>query len=114
MLLILDVKQDTLSSDLFGGKAYGLYLLAQNGYPIPETIAIQATANIDDIDDPRFQNKLQKKLSPFFTNGTFDLAVRSSCTLEDNYTNSMAGHFTSVLGIMTFDDVLTNIKNIIE
>ena len=41
------------------------------------------------------------------------MAVRSSCTLEDDYVNSMAGHFISVLGVMSFDDVLTNIKKIV-
>lgn len=114
MLLISDVKRDTLSADLFGGKAYGLHLLAKNGYTIPETIAIQATLNIDDIDDLEFQDELLRKLSPFFLNGTFDLAIRSSCTLEDDYTSSMAGCFTSVLGPMSFEDVLNNIKNIIN
>lgn len=114
MLQILDVKQDALSAELFGGKAYGLYLLAKYGYPIPETIAIQATADINDIDDAEFQKELHTKLSPFATNGIFDLAVRSSCTLEDNYINSMAGHFTSILSTMSFEDVLSNIKTIIK
>lgn len=114
MLQILDAKQDALSAELFGGKAYGLHLLAKYGYPIPETIAIQATADINDIDNAGFQEELQKKLSPFATNGIFDLAVRSSCTLEDDYANSMAGHFTSILSKMSFEDVVSNIKSIIK
>ena len=114
MLQILDAKQDALSAELFGGKAYGLHLLAKHGYPIPETIAVQATANMNDIDDPKFQEELRKKLSPFASNDIFDLAIRSSCTLEDDYANSMAGHFTSVLGAMSFENVLSNIKSIIE
>lgn len=113
MLQIANAKQDFLSSDVFGGKAYGLYLLAKNGYPIPETIAIQATANINDFDNIAFQEELQQQLTSFAFNGKYDLAVRSSCTLEDDYVNSMAGHFISVLGVMSFDDVLTNIKKIV-
>lgn len=109
MLQILNAQQDSLSAESFGGKAYGLHLLAKHGYPIPETIAIQATADVNDIDDAEFRKELKKKLSPFASNGLFDLAVRSSCTLEDNDTNSMAGHFTSVLGAMSFEDVLSNI-----
>ena len=114
MLLISDAKRDILPVNLYGGKAHGLYLLAKNGYPIPETIAIQATADIDDINNVEFQKELHQKLSPFAVNGMFDLAVRSSCTLEDDYTNSMAGHFTSILGTMSFEDILTNIKNVIK
>ena len=114
MLLISDAKRDILPVNLYGGKAHGLYLLAKNGYPIPETIAIQATADIDDINNVELQKELHQKLSPFAVNGMFDLAVRSSCTLEDDYTNSMAGHFTSILGTMSFEDILTNIKNVIK
>lgn len=113
MLRIANAKQDTLSADTFGGKAYGLYLLAKNGYPIPESIAIQATANVNDIDDVEFQKELLKKLSHFAINGYYNLAVRSSCTLEDDYANSMAGHFDSFLGLMSFDDVLLNMKKVI-
>ncbi|MCL2695490.1 MAG: hypothetical protein FWE69_04085 [Clostridiales bacterium] len=56
---------------------------------------------------------LLKRLTIFSDNSIYDLAVRSSCTLEDDYTNSMAGHFESFLGLMSVNDILMNIKKVI-
>lgn len=114
MLQIVKIGETPISADVFGGKANGLYLLAQNGYLIPESFAIQATANTHDIDDLIFQANLRKALASYASDGEYDLAVRSSCTLEDNYLCSMAGHFSSYLGVMSFDEVLENIKKIID
>lgn len=113
MLQIVKIGQTPVSADMFGGKANGLYLLEKNGYLIPESFAIQATADTHDIEDSKFQEDLREKLAPYAVDGRYDLAVRSSCTLEDNYLSSMAGHYSSYLGVMSFDEVLENIKKII-
>lgn len=88
-------------------------MLYKNSYPIPKTLAVQATDNLDDIDSLDFRENLLKKIIPFSKNDRYDLAIRSSCTLEDDFTNNMAGHFDTFLGEMSSDDVFTNIKKII-
>lgn len=114
MIKIANVKEDNITTEVFGGKAFGLSLLYKNGCLILNTLAIQATANVNDIDCQNFQEELLIKLEEFSNNGIYDLAVRSSCTLEDDFNNSMAGHFDSFLGIMSIEDVLENIRKIIN
>jgi len=112
MLKIADITEDGISTELFGGKAYGLSLLHKNGYRIPETLVIQAADSLEDIDSFEFQERLMERLNAFLVNGVYDLAVRSSCTLEDDFSDSMAGHFTTFLGIMNKDEIFINIKKI--
>lgn len=114
MLRIVDIVENDISTDIFGGKAYGLSLLYNNGCQIPRTLAIQATDSLEDIDSMEFRESLLQKLAPFSENGIYDLAVRSSCTLEDDFVNSLAGHFDTFLGDMTIEDIFINIKNIIS
>lgn len=91
----------------------GLAVLCRAGYKIPNTLAIQATNDLDEINCDEFRNRLAKKLVPFWKRGSYDLAIRSSCTLEDAFGDSMAGRFESFLGTMNFAEVLENIEKII-
>ena len=114
MIRIVDVREDNIATEVFGGKAHGISLLYKHGCLIPQTLVIQATDVLEDIENIEFQESLIKKLSIFLNDNTYDLAIRSSCTLEDDFTNSMAGHFDTFLGQMNIDDVFTNIKKIIS
>lgn len=114
MLKMADITEDGISAEVFGGKAYGLSLLYKNGYRIPKTLVIQATNVLEEIDSLKFQEQLSEKLQDFLVNGKYDLAVRSSCTLEDDFSTSMAGHFDTFLGCMNIDDILINMKKIIS
>lgn len=114
MLEIKNIAEGNISAKTFGGKAYGLSLLQEAGYPIPKTLAIQATDSCEIINSSKFRKQLIEALSIFSKNDIYDLAVRSSCTLEDDFNNSMAGHFDSFLGVMTVDDVIINISKIIK
>lgn len=114
MLKIINIIEEDISVELFGGKAYGLSLLHKNGFRIPKTIVIQATDTLEDIDSLEFREKLLERLDILSVNNTYDLAVRSSYTLEDDFVNSMAGHFDTFLGKMNINDILFNIKKIVS
>lgn len=114
MLKVKNIVESDISVEEFGGKAYGLSLLNNAGYQIPKTLVVQATDNLNEIDSLEFQNKLSEKLEMFLNGDSYDLAIRSSCTLEDNFKNSMAGHFDTFLGKMDFDKVVDSIKKIIS
>lgn len=114
MLRIIDIIEDDISPEVFGGKAYGISLLKKNGYRIPKTLVIQATNSLEEIDSLEFRESLLDKLACFSENDIYDLAIRSSCTLEDNYIDSMAGHFDTFLGKMNIEDIFINIKKIVS
>lgn len=114
MLQIANIKKDIIDTEKYGGKASGLSLLIEHGLNVPDCLAIQATDNPDDIDDEVFQDKLKNDLSIFCKEGRYRVAVRSSCTIEDGFLDSMAGHFSTFIGNMSFDEVLDNIKSVIS
>ena len=113
MLQIADIRTDNITVDQYGGKAYGLRILAENGLKIPDTYAVQTTADCTVIDDVQFRERLADALATFSRNGKYSVAVRSSCTVEDSFSDSMAGHFSTYLGEMTFDEVLVKYKDVI-
>jgi len=97
MLKIVDIMEDDIPAEVFGGKAYGLSLLYKNGCQIPKTLVVQGTETLEDINSLEFRKNLLEKVAVFSKNNTYDLAIRSSCTLEDNFVNSMAGQFNIFL-----------------
>lgn len=114
MLKIIDIMEEGISTEVFGGKAHGISLLKKNDCRIPTTLVIQATDSLEDIESLEFRKNLLEKLTLFSENDTFDLAIRSSCTLEDDFVDSMAGHFDTFLGEMNIDDIFINIKKIVS
>ena len=114
MLQIVNIKKDIIDTEKYGGKASGLSLLAEHGLNVPDCLAIQATNNLDDIDDETFRDKLENDLSIFCEEDRYRVAVRSSCTIEDGFLDSMAGHFSTFIGNMSFDEVLDHIKGVIS
>jgi hypothetical protein len=64
----------------------------KNGYNVPFAIFLPAMRNLGNID----LKDLKEALSSFEINGLYDVAVRSSCTLEDAEEYSLAGHFLTI------------------
>lgn len=116
-LKIIDAQKNqdiTISSNTFGGKASGLSLLQKNGYQIPTTIFIEATNDLSLIDSDNFENSLYESIQPLAHKGYYNVAIRSSCTNEDTFEDSMAGQFDTIIGKMSFKQVLHNVKRIIS
>ena len=89
MLQIANIKTDNISVEQYVGKAFGLKLLSENGLNIPNTFAIQATDRPEFINDELFRKRLFDIVSAFLKNGKYDIAIRSSCTVEDGFYDSM-------------------------
>jgi hypothetical protein len=104
---------ESVASQVFGGKAAGLALLHSLGHLIPRTILIEACSDKALIDNREFQGELQSKLEGWDLVGSYNLAIRSSCTIEDGFVDSKAGHFDTFIGEMVFEDVIQNIQNVI-
>ena len=103
-----------ISASKYGGKAAGLSLLYRYGANVPDALFIEATADAQMIDDPGFQAELTEAIKPFRTNDTYDLAIRSSSTAEDAYSESLAGHYLTIIGHrMAFSEVIDKIKTVI-
>lgn len=114
MLTITKISDGKILPPQYGGKAIGLSLLCVHGYTIPDTIAIEACRDICIYDSPDFQSNLQANLVDWDNDGIFDIAVRSSCTTEDGFKESMAGYFDTIIEKMTFADIITNIKKVVS
>lgn len=94
----------------YGRKAYWLSWLHKEGYRVPYAIFLPAKR-------PNFFSKrsvsfLRKVLIPFQSEGYYDVAIRSSSTIEDSSSKSYAGHFRTFLGRMTFEEVVQRINEV--
>lgn len=103
---------------IYGNKAYWLSWLSINGYNTPYSVYLPATTprNLEVyknniLSDEKFNSSLMK-IS--VSNNDYDIAVRSSSTLEDSQMKSFAGHFTSILGRMNFINILKSISVVVE
>ncbi len=114
MLTISNIDSNNISVNEYGGKAHGLSILLENELPVPKTIAIQKSTNPGDIENPNFIEALKEILNPFSKKGLYSVAIRSSCTIEDGFTDSKAGHFSTFIGQMTFDEVICRVKDVIS
>jgi len=116
---IITIKSSVVESSDYGTKAHWLSWLVQEQYNVPWAIFIPATdIAIDSISqDPNYGLSLQElreSLKPFLVGDKYSVAVRSSAPCEDTELHSFAGHFKTVIGDMSFDEVVTNIKQVID
>jgi phosphoenolpyruvate synthase/pyruvate phosphate dikinase len=95
-----------------GNKAKSLLALQQKGIHIPETFVCSWRAYQQYIDNDvavveQLQAELRERLAPDAV-----YAVRSSANIEDQFEQSFAGQFKSVLGVRGVDSVLQAIWSI--
>lgn len=106
-----------VSSFEYGGKAQWMSWLYQHGYNVPYAIflpGVEATnTNVVSKDESEL-SYIRELLKPVAKGDKYDIAIRSSATCEDDYARSLAGHFKTFIGVMTFEEVLVNIKQVIE
>lgn len=114
MLDILDLNECNVIDNKFGGKAVGLSLLKSYRYNIPFTLIVEATDTISDFDDTKFKECLKRKLSRIETNGTYNIAIRSSSLNEDSFSYSLAGNYKTIIGNKTFDQLIIGMKEVVK
>lgn len=113
MLDIVNINEISKCEKKFGGKAQGLTLLNNNGFNVPYTVFIEAVSNIAEINDKKFQDNLKEKIRILEKEGYYNIAIRSSSLNEDAFSSSLAGHYKTIMGQMSFDEVVDSIREVI-
>jgi len=113
MLKIVSYK-DNISIDEFGGKAYWLSWLIKEGYNVPYAICISANSSITEVNKLKNNQDFKNQLSPFLNTDKYSVAVRSSGILEDNSQQSLAGHYKTLIGDYSYNQVIHSIKTVIQ
>ena len=103
--MIKTTESKEVSPHIYGYKAFWLWWLKKNGYNVPFAIFLPAMKLSHELENTDL-NELREALSSFELNGLYDVAVRSSCTLEDTEEYSFAGHFLTILKCMPFEQIL--------
>lgn len=101
----------------YGGKAFWLSWLSSNNYNIPPTIFIPVISNnnIEDLDSFLSSKKFLEQLDYFrIDTDLYSVAIRSSGSSEDDNNESLAGHFDTIIGEMSYKDIIFNIKKVIK
>jgi rifampicin phosphotransferase len=93
---------DLVEIDLFGGKAFWLSWLHREGFTVPHAVFLRAfthetaTCELELLfENSIFETKIGSLLNE---SNLYEVAVRSSGTLEDAKKRSLAGHFETYLG----------------
>ena len=109
--MIKTIESKEVLPHIYGYKAFWLWWLKKNGYNVPFAIFLPAMrSNLGNMD----LKDLKEALSSFEINGLYDVAVRSSCTLEDAEEYSLAGHFLTILKQMSFKQILQSCRKVID
>ena len=92
---------DARSSDasIAGAKAANLARCAASGLPTLPGFVVTTAATASGLDDPSVEAALLSAWESLSGGGKASLVVRSSSTIEDAASSSMAGRFTSVLDV---------------
>lgn len=102
---------EDIKSDVYGGKAYWINWIHANGYNTPKSYFISSelsferdekiNVEMDNLFDICMENfKKRYEESSYNAVDKLGLAVRSSSTVEDGFSESKAGNFESFLGDM--------------
>ncbi len=113
MLKIAAPEDRGITDQIFGGKAAGLSVLVRHGLRIPKSILIEACGDASQLDNEEFLRAFSRRLAALGENGRYSVAVRSSSTVEDGFSESKAGHFKTVIGSMSFTGVLDRMRSVI-
>ena len=109
---------DKINVEVYGGKAYWLSWLFQEGYHVPYAIFLPAM-NCDESDQYLSNlfgnNQFLNKLEIFCQNpNTYNVAIRSSGIFEDSRHSSLAGHFKSFVGNVSLEEFEQNIRRVVK
>ncbi len=99
---------------LAGAKAANLARARAASLPVLRGFAITTTATIGGALDPDAVPAVRAAWRSLSEDGQVPLVVRSSSTMEDTSSSSMAGQFTSVLGVRAWGDVLEAISTVLR
>ena len=107
-----------VDKNAFGGKAYWLCWLIQNGYNVPDCFFV-SSIDKNEVETVVAQLKndavFKTELNKFETaNNNFDVAIRSSALEEDSTEKSFAGHFKSFVDTVPYEQIFTNIENVVR
>ena len=107
---------ELLAPECYGGKAAWLSRLHAVGLRVPDAIVFPACneATFESIKfDLIYAKATRTLLAPFCAaDGTYEVAIRSSATIEAGAAESLAGHFETFLGRFSFDDVLARVCSV--
>lgn len=98
--------------DVTGAKAANLARCAVAGLPTLPGMALTTAATARGLDDPEVMEALHSAWTSLAGPGRA-LVVRSSSTIEDAGASSMAGRFTSVLDVTTWDGFVAAVARVI-
>ena len=105
---------DILDPGHYGGKAYWLSWLQKQGYTIPYTIFLPVMSTLQELfHESQKLACLRNLLEPMRVDNKYGIAVRSSATIEDSNHESLAGHFSTFIGFMTFNEVIHRIEKVV-
>ena len=90
-------------TDTAGAKAAALARAAAAGLPVLAGMVVTTSAFAGDRGQGDIEADLRTTWSIVSDSGHRPIVVRSSSTIEDNSSSSMAGMFTSVLDVTTYD-----------
>lgn len=110
--LFFSYNREEISINTFGGKAYWLNWLYNNGFTIPKSYFLK-TNNIQNITNS-FQENFINQITNLFPVNT-KIAIRSSGISEDGNAESKAGLYETKLNVpFESEIVFENYKNVIE
>ena len=95
---------ETRDASVSGAKAANLARAASAGFATLPGFVITTTGVDTGLDDPHVAREVRQAYEQLCADGTTEaLVVRSSSAIEDTGDSSMAGRFTSVLGVVGWD-----------
>jgi len=111
--------ENIVETEVYGAKAYWLSWLFSKGFNVPFAYffpAFPESQALNKIEELKENSMFKTKLLDQFKskNEKFNIAIRSSGTLEDNSDLSNAGHFLSVLGNLDIDEILKAMKDVVQ
>lgn len=105
---------EALEASTSGAKAANLVRAATAGFPTVPGFVITTGGVEAGIDDPHVTDEVRLAFDRLCAGSSGPLVVRSSSAIEDAGESSMAGRFTSVLGVVGWDAFVPAVRAVIH